>query len=132
MKILLICLFLIMLPGCTRHAPAVPARAPQTAIKGMELYSWKTADDTWRFSLLPGTNRTKTLNEIEAPSHTIANVPGLKSRLASLAPGEIVIWHNLAKAPVPPNLAAELKAYCRKLNINLEITSFRGIDEPRN
>ncbi len=61
--------------------------------KGVELYSWREPGyEQWRFSLLPGTNRNKTLAEVKAPEHTIVTVEALKQQLAHLAVGEYVFW----------------------------------------
>jgi hypothetical protein len=68
-------------------------RALKPQFKGVELYSWKdTSSDTWQFSLLPGTNRLKTLGEITDKSHVIAGLPSLKQRLATQAKGEQIFW----------------------------------------
>ena len=70
-----------------------PDRTAQLSFKGVELYSWKdTRSAQWRFSLLQGTNRIKTLAEITNPASAIPDMVALKLRLASLAQGERVYW----------------------------------------
>ena len=70
-------------------------RATHAMFKGTELYSWRdTATGAWHFSLLSGTNRNKTTQEITAASQMIADVPRLKQRLALLAKGEQVFWSS--------------------------------------
>ena len=66
------------------------SRSPKMA-KGVEMYSWVSKDDTFRFSLLPGTNRNKSESEIKAAS-VATDVAGIESRLARLAKGENVYW----------------------------------------
>ena len=73
---------------------------PQS-LKGYELYSWQEGED-WHFTLITGTNRNKTLEEITS---TINMVKGwvsvhcigsevLKSVLGKLPEGESVFWSN--------------------------------------
>jgi hypothetical protein len=69
-------------------------RAPDPMFKGVELYSWKdSTSGTWSYSLLPGTNRNKTLAEIKAPQVAISKVAQLKRLLSNLAEGEHVYWY---------------------------------------
>jgi hypothetical protein len=69
------------------------SRAPVPVFKGMELYSWRDrASGTWCYSLLGGTNRTKTLAEIQDPRAIIPSVVELQKRLARLADHEQVFW----------------------------------------
>ena len=100
------------------------ARPAKPSFKGVELYSWK--EDTtglWRFSLLPGTNRNKTIDEITEPSQSIAEVAGLKQRIAVLAEGEKVFWmHNSAhrKLSFPrPNVVSDIIKFAadRKISV---------------
>jgi hypothetical protein len=68
-------------------------RAQKTSFKGVELYSWKDGPSgSWKFSLLPGTNRVKTSVEIKDSRRTISGVKLLKERIASLPEGEEVYW----------------------------------------
>jgi hypothetical protein len=96
-------------------------RAAGPAFKGFELYSWKRSDGTWLYSLLPGTNRNKTKNEIVASS--IADVSTLKRRLAALAVNERVFWSTLAGELSIPDAGtvAEIKAYCASVQIDLHV-----------
>lgn len=99
---------------------AAPARAPKPEFKGMELYSWKTPGEAWHFSLLAGTNRLKTDQEIKNPEWTIIGMEELKKRLAKLAEGENVFWKNLAAKPVPEGMAKALKTFCDGIKVKLE------------
>jgi hypothetical protein len=70
-----------------------PPRNQHLMMKGVELYSWKEATTgLWRFSLLPGTNRNKSLTEIAEAKVTVTDMSTLKRRLAILANGESVLW----------------------------------------
>ena len=100
-------------------------RAAKPMFKGVELYSWlDPVSCTWHFSLLPGTNRNKMLNEIIDPKYTINNVKGLKHRLAQLAIGEYVFWWPLPdpKYPShpPQSLIDDIVRTAATLQINLE------------
>ncbi len=113
--VLTICL--IVLVGCSG---AQLERAAKPAFKGIELYSWNPGDGKWHFSLLPGTNREKTLPEITNSEVTIVGIDNLRQRLSTLAKGEIVFWRNMANEPVPSGFFDELDLFCQGLDIKLE------------
>jgi hypothetical protein len=79
-------LILVFLAACQAKEPD---RSSELAFKGMELYSWQTGDGEWRYSLLPGTNRIKTVEEVLA---TPLDQQEVEAALADLAPGEQVFW----------------------------------------
>lgn len=111
------CLLVIACSGCNS---ANPDHADEPAFKGMELYSWKPTDGDWHFSLLPGTNRQKSVSEVTKPEYTIVGVDHLKQKLAVLVKGESVFWRNLAEEPVPRELLIELTEFCQRLDVHLE------------
>jgi len=117
LKLIAVTGLLVALVGC---GVATPERAAKPAFKGMELYSWKPEGKDWRFSLLEGTNRQKSTEEIKMPEQTIVGVEELKKRLGGLAEGEQVFWTNLAKAPVPEPMAKDLKTFCDGIKVKLE------------
>jgi hypothetical protein len=110
-------IYLLAALGCSSGSPQ---RAARPAFKGIELYSWKADDGSWRFSLLPGTNRQKPVSEITEPEVTIVGVDNLKQRLSALARGESVLWSNLAGEPVPREVVDDLDRLCRGLDIKLD------------
>jgi len=116
MRVVLTICFVVLV-GCSG---AVDERSAEPAFKGIELYSWNPGDGTWHFSLLPGTNRQKTLSEMTSSEVMIVGIDNLKQRLSTLAEGETVFWRNLANEPVPSTLCDELDLYCRSLDIRLE------------
>ena len=71
------------------------------SMKGYELYSWSD-DGQWHFTLITGTNRTKTMEEIiseeDAISETgrikirVVGVDAIKSVLSKVPQGESVFW----------------------------------------
>ncbi|MBA4367568.1 MAG: hypothetical protein C0403_08005 [Desulfobacterium sp.] len=95
----------------------------QTAFKGIELNSWKSADGDWHFSLLIGTNRKKLIQEIKDPKVTIVGVANLKKKLAELPKGENVFWVNHAKEPVPEKAIKDLSEYSKSIGIILYINT---------
>ena len=101
------------------------------SMKGYELYSWQDGTD-WRFALLEGTNRLKTLDEIKSPAVTLNDVAALDRTLGTLASGEQVFWeaaswidHTSSPAgsiALPPaELRAGVAARCQELGIQLTI-----------
>jgi hypothetical protein len=109
-------------------------QAPQTS-KAYELYSWKDKGH-WYYSLLPGTNASKTYEEITATNAVHRDTAGLKSALQKLSKGEQVFW--MSDAPIAarkspsgkllnvkhPSRARikDIKALCAKLGINLKLS----------
>jgi hypothetical protein len=93
----------------------------QTPFKGIELNSWKPQSKDWHFSLLMGTNRNKTIEEITDSKVVIVGVAELEQRLAKLPKGENVYWNNYAKEPVPKNIVEELSKFSKQIRINLHI-----------
>lgn len=71
------------------------------SFKGYELYSW-LEDEEWNFTLITGTNRTKTIDEITSNGSGITEtgwvqihvegVQAIKDTLARLPEGEFVSW----------------------------------------
>lgn len=143
-SIVFVCATLLVLTGCQgarQQSKPEPARSTQLASKGMELYSWKqfgtkpAQKEDWRFTLLPGTNRNKTLSEITDPKETIVGIDNLKKRLSSLPSGETVVWTDadalvkgsispasvsIPKYPVPKEMEKELIGYASGLGIELQ------------
>lgn len=99
------------------------------SFKGWELYSWK-AGKCWQFSLLNGTNRTKTCAEIKGSKKTLTAIE-LDAALSKLAKGEYVVWVS-NKAPnvadecslgMPPNsVANRIKSRCKKRDLILSVS----------
>jgi hypothetical protein len=81
----------------------LPTSAPPLphSMKGYELWSWPV-DDEWHFTLITGTNRLKTVEEITNGEDVIdpegwvkinvMGVDGIKRVLARLPRGEQVFW----------------------------------------
>ena len=104
-------------------------RATHKAFKGMELYSWQDENEVWQFSVLPGTNRNKTISEVKESPITAKEV---KAKFCQMAKDEQVFWMTNAQDlltgelytfPLPPkDIIAEISAHaadCETELINL-------------
>jgi hypothetical protein len=88
------------MPIGTLDVSALPSKLP-ASVKGYELYSWQTGEE-WNYTLITGTNRTKSFDEIIAPANTVGSdglikisVRGeadLKKVLSLLPRGEDITW----------------------------------------
>src|SRR5260221_2685031 len=104
------------------------SRAGQTAFKGMELYSWQNKNGEWEYAVFEGTNRNKTLTEIQATS---LDLQGVKNAIARMAIGESLFWTNnvydtssdqSVNLPFPPDTVVnELKELAHEKQIDLYI-----------
>ena len=68
-------------------------RIEETAFKGMELYSWQSENGEWQYAILVGTNRNKTLEEVQAHPLDLQNV---KETIGRMPAGESVFWKQEA------------------------------------
>lgn len=103
-------------------------RADTTAFKGMELYSWQNENGGWQYSILEGTNRNKTLDEIQA---TPLDLQGVKNAIEKMAVGESLFWMNSVydtssgqtlKLPFSPDeVVDELTEFAREKQVDLYI-----------
>ena len=97
--------------------PAETERAAKPAFKGMELYSFKPEGKGWQFNLLGGTNGLKTEAQVTNPETSIDGVEKLKAELSKLAKGELLVWKNLAKEPLPDADRKDLETLCKTLDV---------------
>lgn len=100
------------------------------AFKGVELHSWKTPNDGFAYSVLWGTNRSKTADEIKSAACILTDLRALKAALSRLAEGESVSWINdncpdKACAYPPHDVIKALRAHARAIGIDL------FVEEPR-
>ena len=87
---ILVSLLLLSLTQCASPAEE-QINSSEKAFKGMEMYSWQDESEVWWFSILIGTNRIKTVEEVmSAP----LDITGVKQRLCQLGIGEQVLWSN--------------------------------------
>ena len=119
---------LVQKVGVLFGQPPQISRAGQTAFKGMELYSWQNESGEWQYSILEGTNRNKTLDEIQS---TPLDLQGVKVEIAQMAVGESLFWMNnvydagssqAVNLPFPPDTVVdELKEFAREKQVDLYV-----------
>lgn len=83
--------------------PARPTDALPQSFKGYELYSWQEGEE-WHFTLITGTNRNKTVEEVLSPVPLVVSdgwvhihavgAEELKATLSRLPAGEHVFWFS--------------------------------------
>jgi diacylglycerol kinase len=100
-------------------------RSEQPAFKGMELYSWQNKDGEWQYAILVGTNRNKTVAEIQSAP---LDLQGVKTAIAQLAVGESLFWTttvydagSVSFALPPEAVVSELQEFAREKQIDLII-----------
>lgn len=71
-------------------------------MKGYELYSWQD-DGQWKFSLLVGTNREKTLQEVKSTDSVLLGLEGLKTSLEKISFGQYITWSSKETLSFPPD-----------------------------
>jgi hypothetical protein len=112
---------------------AYPQKSP-APMKGYELFSWKE-NGHWHYSLLAGTNREKTYEEITSKATVIVGTANFESELKRLPKGVEVLWRSDApvgvKRPTSSNATSfkqpsrkrinRIKALCDKLGIKLTL-----------
>lgn len=111
------------LTGACAAQSSSPRR--ELSFKGIELYSWRSADGAWRFSLLPGTNRRKSTSEVQAHPLTLEQI---EQEIGKLPEGETLLWGNEVtedgtgkdvKLDFPPKETVErLRALARKQGVH--------------
>lgn len=77
-----------------------PTPFPES-MKGYELYSWQEGNQ-WYFSILVGTNREKTLDEIKADRTALRGVEALTSALEQMPEGQYITWSARETLSFPP------------------------------
>jgi len=111
-------------PTPVHIAPTVTSTSTHArSMKGHELYSWQM-QGAWHFSLVVGTNRLKTFEEVSSPEVRVQGIEALKGELDELAVGEQVFWsgQRVPHTSLPPDEMIEtIHAYCAERGIELEI-----------
>jgi len=103
------------------------------SMKGWELYSWKKGDD-WNYSILIGTDRLKSYDEVTSNEIIVTGKDSLKMVLDKFPEGEIITWigqdwlkrcwgNNYYDLSLPPeDIIDEIKQYCSQINLVSQIT----------
>ena len=110
------------------------------SMKGYELYSWQ-ADDQWHFTLITGTNRIKSLEEIISNENTVTadgwvkisvrGVDAIQTVLSGLPQHEEIFWSNRLEQTqtqanpitLPPQEIIDIvQEYCKQSGLELYVS----------
>jgi hypothetical protein len=113
-------LLTLFLNACQKANPLTPEPGVES-MKGYELYSWER-DGEWYFSILIGTNREKTLEEIQSPDAALKGMDEFEAALATIPAGQVVSWSAHDPLAFPPEeLIAQVDELCKKQGLELSI-----------
>jgi hypothetical protein len=138
----IILLLLIVLAGILPACSSTSLTPLPHSMKGYELYSWQE-EGQWHFTLITGTNRNKTLEEIITGENIeredgwvnihVVGVDAVKELLARVPEGDFVIWNTgIAVNPDDPSawvlvfpprdIVSEVEAYAVTLGLDFMVT----------
>jgi hypothetical protein len=110
----------LLLSGCSTAATPTPTAYP-ASMKGYELYSWQDGNQ-WKFSLLIGTNREKSLAEIKSPDTALTGLDALTSALKRVPSGQYVTWSSKDTLAFPPDdIIQKVKEVCKAQGLILNV-----------
>jgi len=133
-------LFLPALVGCQQAgAPRAASDPLPSSMKGYELYAWDDGTETW-FTLLPGTNRFKTPDEVFSDEReaidtsgwfaiTVAGLDAIGGQLARLPQGAAVFLRTvryppgavLEPLPTPQSVLEVVRDHAIALGLDLQV-----------
>jgi hypothetical protein len=106
----------------------------ERSMKGWELYSWPNGND-WNYSILGGTNRTKSYEEVTNNRIVVFGKDSLKMLLDKIPEGECIFWigqgwlsqcwgGDFKDLSLPDSKTInEIRAYCNQKNLELVISN---------
>lgn len=116
-------LLILCIGGCAKKTSPLAPVAGEGSMKGYELYSWEK-DGQWHFSVLIGTNREKTLEEIQASDVTLKGIDGLKTVLESIPSGQYVTWMTRESLALPPEeVIQQVRDICKTRGLELGLAN---------
>jgi hypothetical protein len=119
-RLLLFAIVLTLLLSACGLIPTPAAPLPES-MKGYELYSWQEAGK-WKFSVLIGTNREKTLAEIQSADAALTGLDALTATLKRIPAGQYLTWATNAALPLPPaSIIKQVQQICTDQGLHLEI-----------
>ena len=111
-------LFVSLISACG-STPEPPATPFAESMKGYELYSWQEGGQ-WKFSIMVGTNREKSLEEIKSAETVFSGVEELTSALERMPEGQYVTWSSKETLPFPPEeIIEQVEKICEELGLIL-------------
>lgn len=118
--------FLLLIPlglsvsGCGTSARPSATPLPES-LKGYELYSWQEGNQ-WVFSLLLGTNREKSLDEIKSSDTALPDVEALVAMLKNVPSGQFITWSSRDTLSFPPDsILQQVEQICQDRGLILNI-----------
>jgi hypothetical protein len=113
-------LLTLVLTGCQPVNQTTPD-LPGNSMKGYELYSWQETGE-WYFSVLVGTNREKTLEEIQAPGAALKGLDALQPVLKKIPAGQYVTWLARDELAFPPDeMVRQVEKICKDQGLELGV-----------
>jgi len=107
-----------LLTGCGA-ASGSPSTPFGESMKGYELYSWWDGT-TWKFSLLVGTNREKSLDEIKSADVVLSSVDALETALQQMPAGQYITWSSKEMLSFPPqDIIEQVENICEEQGLIL-------------
>ena len=92
-------------------------------MKGYELYSWQDGGQ-WKFSLLVGMNREKTLDEIKSADIVLSSVDALQAKLEEIPAGQYITWSTRETLSFPPDdIIQQVEQTCKDEGLILSVAS---------
>ena len=111
-----------LLSGCGAASQPTPTPFPES-MKGYEFYSWQEGGQ-WKFSLLIGTNRIKTLEEIKSADVLLSGVDELTSTLKNIPSGQYITWSSRETLAFPPDeIRSQVEHTCKEQGLLLNVAS---------
>jgi len=112
----------IVLSGCGNISQATSTPLGES-MKGYELYSWQDGGE-WKFSLLVGTNREKTLDEIKSADVVLSGMDALTAKLKQIPAGQYITWSSRETLSFPPDdILKQVEQICKDEGLILNIAS---------
>ena len=136
-----ILLTILLFIGCIKEKGQIQAPIIQIdirsltfspSLKGWELYSWPVGTN-WKFSILIGTNRTKTYHEVTNNEVQVTGIDSLKMILEKFPENEVISWfgsdwlkqtwnEDPKDITLPPEqITKSVKLFCDQKKLQLQI-----------
>jgi len=136
--IILLSFCFLLLFKCSKENPEIIPTQNMTiniehSASGWELYSWKI-EDHWKYSILIGTNRVKTYDEVTTSKIMVTGEEKLKEILKLFPEGEHFTWigqgwlercwqSDYKNLVLPPEIILEdIKQFCNEMKLILYVT----------
>jgi len=111
-----------LLSACGTASQAVATPLGES-MKGYELYSWRDGNQ-WKFSILVGTNREKSIEEIKSAEVVLSGVDALQSKLEEIPAGQYITWSSKETLSLPSeDIIKQIEQTCNDQGLILSIAS---------